>query len=151
MDENVNSPRPKLVGNFIRSRREILGLSQRALGQLFTPAVTTQFISNVERGVTPLPPNHVATLARALQISEDEILRALELEYAAKLSGKIPGRTSEGNLGIKEEDWDWFKRIYESFRNADSKAKTDFQSACENILKVGKSKIPDIADKSHHA
>ena len=42
---------PKLVGAFIRQRREALGLSQRALGLLFSPPVTTQFISNVERGV----------------------------------------------------------------------------------------------------
>ncbi len=51
-----------IVGAFIRQRRETLGLSQRALGQLFQPPVTTQFISNVERGVTPLPPVHISTL-----------------------------------------------------------------------------------------
>ena len=52
----VENKKPRLVGNFIRQKREALGLSQRALGQKFTPPVTTQFISNVERGVTPLSP-----------------------------------------------------------------------------------------------
>src|SRR5207248_2812738 len=81
--------RPKLVGSFIRQRRESLGLSQRALGLLFTPAVTTQFISNLERGVTPLPPAHVSTLARALSVAEDELTTLLSKEYSLKLSGRI--------------------------------------------------------------
>src|SRR3954470_10167785 len=89
-----NSKRPRLVGNFIRTRREALGLSQRALGLLFDPPVTTQFISNVERGVTPLPPAHVPTLTRALQVSEAEMMTLLEQEYTLKLSGR---------LGIQQE------------------------------------------------
>src|SRR4051795_11899745 len=80
---------PRLVGNFIRPRRETLGLSQRALGLLFTPPVTTQFISNVERGVTPLPPAHIPTLTKALNVSETEFMGLLEQEYAYKLSGRL--------------------------------------------------------------
>src|SRR3954470_22236072 len=84
-----SSKRLKIVGNFIRERREALGLSQRALGMLFTPPVTTQFISNMERGVTPLPPAQVPTLARGLSVAEGEIMSLLEREYAAKLSGRL--------------------------------------------------------------
>src|SRR3984957_15346979 len=84
-----SSKRPKIVGNFIRQRREALGLSQRALGLLFEPAVTTQFISNVERGVTPLPPAHVPTLTKALRVSESEMMALLEREYTQKLSGRL--------------------------------------------------------------
>src|SRR3954468_24285738 len=84
-----SSKRPKIVGNFIRDRREALGLSQRALGLLFTPPVTTQFISNVERGVTPLPPAHIPTLTKALNVSESEFMALLEQEYAYKLSGRL--------------------------------------------------------------
>src|SRR3989338_6697609 len=87
---------PLSVGNFIRQRREALGLSQRALGLLFTPPVTTQFISNVERGVTPLPPAHIPTLCRALKISESEVMAILEREYAVKLSGRL-GHGGEGD------------------------------------------------------
>src|SRR3954469_19062686 len=91
--------RPKLVGEFIRKRREALGLSQRALGLLFEPAVTTQFISNVERGVTPLPPAHVPTLAKALLVSEDEIMSLLEREYSLKLSGRLGKMASGAGAG----------------------------------------------------
>src|SRR6476469_7925558 len=93
-----NSKRPRLVGNFIRQRRETLGLSQRALGLLFNPPVTTQFISNVERGVTPLPPTHIPTLTNALKVSETEIRALLEREYSAKLSGRL-GRSPDAENG----------------------------------------------------
>src|SRR4051794_6713819 len=90
------SKRLKLVGDFIRKRRETIGLSQRALGQVFEPPVTTQFISNVERGVTPLPPIHIPTLAKALSVNDSEIMTLLEKEYAFKLNGRL-GKASETN------------------------------------------------------
>ena len=79
----------KLVGEFIRKRREALKMSQRSLGLMFDPPVTTQFISNVERGVTPLPPTHIPVLAKALTVSPSEITVLLEKEYAMKLSGRL--------------------------------------------------------------
>src|SRR5690349_10185472 len=89
------SKRGKLVGEFIRKRREALNLSQRSLGLLFSPPVTTQFISNVERGVTPLPPAHIPTLTKALNVSETELMALMEQEYAFKLSGRL-GRLEDG-------------------------------------------------------
>lgn len=85
----TNSRKPGLVGQFIRTKREALGLSQRGLGLKFTPPVTTQFISNVERGVTPLPPAHIPTLIQALQVTDSSFLEVMEREYAIKLSGKL--------------------------------------------------------------
>ena len=79
----------KLVGDFIKKRREDLGISQRSLGLGFNPPVTTQFISNVERGVTPLPPIHVPVLAKALSTDEAEILALLEKEYAMRLEWSV--------------------------------------------------------------
>ena len=131
--------RPKLVGSYIRERRESLGLSQKALGQLFQPAVTTQFISNIERGVTPLPPTHIATLARALSVAEAELLQVLEREYAQKLSGKL-GREAAAlgidpqTLPLQNEDREFFVSLYERYRRADEKTKKTFQSLCESIL-----------------
>jgi transcriptional regulator with XRE-family HTH domain len=68
-----SSKKLKYVGEFVRSKREELGMSQRELGKCFDPPVTTQFISNIERGVTPLPPIHVPVLARVLKVSESEL------------------------------------------------------------------------------
>lgn len=138
---------PRLVGAFIRQRRESAGLSQRALGLLFTPPVTTQFISNVERGVTPLPPSHVPILTRVLQIVPDEILKLLEKEYTFKLNGRIGSEVDASNSSLPEppahqlalltdkQDHDFMSQIYQFFRNADTKTKQEFKTLCENLIK----------------
>lgn len=153
--EMIDSPkRPKLVGSFIRQRRESLGISQRALGQLFEPAVTTQFISNLERGVTPLPPNHIGTLSRALQVPEAELTGLLEREYAAKLSGRLgkpmetaplTHSTTEAaapHLPVSSQDYAFMKTLYDAFRVADRKTRITFATVCESILNLPKMTPP---------
>lgn len=137
-----STKRPRVVGQFIRNRREGLKLSQRSLGQLFDPPVTTQFVSNVERGVTPLPPNHVSTIARALQISEGDLLAVMEQEYRAKISGKI-GHTdglatsmSLASATAGTPEYDFIRSIYEAYRTADTPTQQAFMNVCENMLHV---------------
>lgn len=138
----VNFKSSKLVGTFIKQRRQTLDLSQRALGQMLTPAVTTQFISNLERGVTPLPLNHLPNIAKALQINEAELTSLLEKEYALKLSqrlgvenGNLPNPQGDHRpLGIIGGDYDFIKKIYDAYRNADPKTQQTFLAACENIF-----------------
>jgi transcriptional regulator with XRE-family HTH domain len=141
-----STKRSKLVGEFIRKRREALGMSQRALGQLFSPPVTTQFISNVERGVTPLPPTHIPVLAKALSTSDAEIMVLLEKEYALKLNGRL-GRGDEDlknglavnpALIVASNDYDFIKTVYEAYKGADVNTRQAFVSVCENVLKVNK-------------
>lgn len=142
-----NNSRPKLVGNFIRQRREAAGLSQRALGMLFSPPVTTQFISNLERGVTPLPLNHVPTLTKALGINEAEMMTLLEQEYTLKLSGRLArmdfkaegaeaAKAAGTILPVQSEDLDFMRVLYNAYRQADPKTRQEFASVCENVLKV---------------
>lgn len=134
-----NTKRPRVVGQFIRNRRETLKLSQRSLGQLFDPPVTTQFVSNVERGVTPLPPNHVGTIARALQISEADLLAVMEQEYRAKISGKIGHdgiATSMSATTAGTPEYDFIRSIYEAYRTADTPTQQAFMNVCENMLHV---------------
>ena len=135
---------PRLVGGFIRKRRESLSLSQRALGQLFKPPVTTQFISNVERGVTPLPPSHVPTLAAALKVSEDELMNLLEREYAAKLSGRLgraaqaPQTSGDGKtqLIVSPGDYPFLRRLYDAYSRLDEKNRRAFVTVCESMLNL---------------
>ena len=94
----------KLIGSFIRQKREILGLSQRELGQRLTPPVTTQFISNMERGVTPLPPTHIPALASALGVTESEITQVLEKEFLLKISTKSRGGSAADGDSALEHD-----------------------------------------------
>ncbi len=127
-------------------------MSQRALGLLFDPPVTTQFISNVERGVTPLPPAHIQTLTRALMVTESEMMSMLEREYTAKLSDRCrvaseeisleppsaTGETHPKSLAIDPADLDFMRQLYDSYRQADIKARQAFQTVCESILKLPK-------------
>ncbi len=143
IDKNNKSNRKsKLVGQFIRKKREQLGLSQRELGQLFTPAVTTQFISNVERGVTPLPPAHIATLSKALKINESDILAVMEREYAARLSSQlgvdVVGSAGISQLSVAPGDFKFIKTLYDGYRTSDAESKKAFVTLCENVLGVPK-------------
>ncbi len=164
MIESPKSSRPKIVGSFIRQKREAAGLSQRALGLLFSPPVTTQFISNLERGVTPLPLNHIPTLVKALSVAEAEIMSLLEREYTMKLSGRlarVEGSTiGLGGLGttietdspngqvtlhlsaggtavpVAGDDAEFMKSLYDAYKNADIQTKSAFAAACESVLRL---------------
>jgi hypothetical protein len=112
---------------------------------LFTPPVTTQFISNVERGVTPLPPAHVPTLSQALQVSETEVMNLLEREYTLKLSGRLgkddgfaAGSLPGSRLEIIGPDSPFMKSVYEAYLRADNQTRQAFASVCESILHVSK-------------
>ncbi len=110
---------PNWVGAFIRQKREEKGLSQKELGQLFTPPVTTQFVSNLERGVTPVPATHVQAVVKALNLNEQELMLLMEKEYAAKLTSKIAGQNFEGQalmsapsvIVVAQADEEFFKEI----------------------------------------
>ncbi len=136
----------KIVGDFIRSKREGLQLSQKALGLLFEPAVTTQFISNLERGVTPLPHIHIPVLAKALQTTEAELASLVEKEYALKLSSKLGGgmptpddlRNSMLSVIVQNQDYPFIKGIYEAYQSADPQTRQAFASVCESILHLSR-------------
>jgi transcriptional regulator with XRE-family HTH domain len=127
----ASKKRPKIVGDFVRTRREALNLSQKAVGALFNPVVTTQFISNVERGVTPLPPAHIQTLCQALQVKEEEFRVLLEQEYAAKLGGKL----GQEALALTPED-KFIAQVKKAYLAATPEVKLVFQNSCRDILKT---------------
>ena len=122
-------------------------MSQKALGQAFSPPVTTQFISNLERGVTPLPHSHIPLLAKALGVSEGEIALLLEKEYALKLSTKLGTQLpSEADLQssmhsviVNNNDYSFMKSLYDAYQSADPKTRQAFASVCESVLNLPKS------------
>ncbi len=115
---------PNWVGAFIRQKRETKGFSQKELGQRFEPPVTTQFVSNLERGITPIPAVHIQALVRALDLNEQELMVLMEKEYAAKLTHKIAGGTefhssesAPAVLVVAKQDEEFFKWIVQSYNN----------------------------------
>ena len=124
--------RPCLVGTLVRKKREAVGLSQRALAQLFQPPVTTQFISNVERGVTPLPANHVALVARVLKMSEQELMDVMTQEFNQRLSGKL------GAPAVGSALPDVLKKLYGALAS-DVTKRDEFVALCESVLGIPRS------------
>jgi transcriptional regulator with XRE-family HTH domain len=115
---------------------------------IFNPPVTTQFISNVERGVTPLPPAHVPTLAKALNVPEPEIMNLLEKEYSQKLNERLgrpeqpatsdaaSGASGTPGLTIAPGDREFMQNVYEAYKQADVKTRETFATVCESLLNV---------------
>ena len=115
---------PNWVGSFIRQKREVKGFSQKELGQKFEPPVTTQFVSNLERGITPIPAVHIQALVKSLELNEQELMILMEKEYAAKLTHKIAGQHTDFNsetapavMVVAKQDEEFFKWIVQSYNN----------------------------------
>ena len=73
------------AGDYIRRGRERLGYSQRGLAKAFSPELSNQFISNVERGHTPIPPRLISYLVDLLELDADVLFGLIEREFALNL------------------------------------------------------------------
>jgi hypothetical protein len=154
MSEYVRSRKISAVGEFIKKHRQALKLSQKELGQKFTPPVTTQFISNIERGVTPLPLVHVSILAQAIQVDEAEIRLLLERDYSLKLAGRISGLGASAGgsepsvsplagslpppLHVAEKDYGFMAALYSAYQVADLQTQKAFAAVAETMLQLKK-------------
>lgn len=133
---------PNWVGAFIRQKREDKSLSQKELGQMLEPAVTTQFISNLERGVTPVPAAHIQALVRALGIQEPELMALMEKEYAAKLTHKIAGQSSFGSsdapsvVVVPKNDEEFFKWLLQNYNTLRDHDRDIFRQQVRNWFEI---------------
>ena len=59
----------------LRSRRRACDLTQEQLAARCGAEFTQQYVSALERGFRPTNPRHVETLARALEVTPEELLR----------------------------------------------------------------------------
>jgi transcriptional regulator with XRE-family HTH domain len=62
------------TGKLIRQAREKAGLTQREVSDRFG-FTTSQFISNLERGLSPVPMSMIRKLSRILKISERDLVK----------------------------------------------------------------------------
>lgn len=150
--ENINKKSlvksPNWVGSFIRQKREEKGFSQKELGQKFEPPVTTQFVSNLERGITPVPAVHVQALVRALGINESELMVLMEKEYAAKLTHKIAGQHTETHgehapavIVVAKQDEEFFKWAVQSYNNLSDVDRAQFKAQLKNWFELSLKRV----------
>jgi transcriptional regulator with XRE-family HTH domain len=70
---NQSMRKNNLLGERIKKAREIAGLSQKQVSDAMG-WTSAQFISNVERGKAPLPPQHIPIIARMIKLSENRLV-----------------------------------------------------------------------------
>lgn len=142
MNKKTLAKSPNWVGAFIRQKREEKGLSQKELGQKFEPPVTTQFVSNLERGITPVPAVHVQALVRGLEINEQELMILMEKEYAAKLTHKIAGQHMEPNsdapavIVVPRSEEAFFKMLVQNFNSLSESDRAQFKAQLKGIFEL---------------
>jgi len=145
--ENLNkkslSKSPNWVGSFIRQKREEKRLSQKELGQKLNPPVTTQFISNLERGITPVPAVHIQAIVKSLEVNEHELMALMEKEYAAKLTHKIAGHHGEhagegapAVMVVAKQDEEFFKFVLQSYNNLSDLDRTQFRAQIQSWFEL---------------
>lgn len=126
------SKKTSFLGSFIKTKRTELGLSQKALGSLLEPPVTTQFISNIERGATPLPAVHIQKLCQHLKIKEEDLILVMEKQYAEKLSHRVglPLGTNPTASGLPS----WWGNLAQNYLSSNKETQEQFIRACEDLF-----------------
>ncbi len=70
----------KELGNFLRAKREAAGLTQAEVAAVFNHS-SSQFISNIERGLCAVPLHIVTEVLKMYKVSANEFLKfILDLE-----------------------------------------------------------------------
>lgn len=80
----------KKLGLAIKTAREAKGLTQSDLAKALGLS-SAQFISNIERGVAPLPPHFVPPISRLLQVSEKRLIELIVDVYRSRVLRAVRG------------------------------------------------------------
>ena len=78
----------KKLGNYIKANRERLNISQRELSE-YLKLSSPQFISNIERGVAPIPTKMLGKLSKKLKIDVDDIIELMVEEARTELKKAV--------------------------------------------------------------
>ncbi len=117
----------KQIGIFIKQMREKRGLSQSQVAKLLK-LKTAQSISNIERGVSPLPRSKIKKLADVLGIEKKEIVTLALQEVQDKYS-RATGMTS-----LESDEVVLLQTLAERFRSAKTGEKSALKKRVERIL-----------------
>ena len=136
----------KQIGTFIRDLREKRGLSQGDVAKLLK-LKTAQSISNIERGVSPLPRAKIKRLAEVLGVKQNEIVMIvlqevqdryskaagvqLKVQKAAKPA--LPGFMSSTTLSTDERAL--LKTLAEKLTAAKSSQRSQLKLQVKRILR----------------
>lgn len=106
----------KQVGTFIKNLREKRGLSQADVAKLLS-LKTAQSISNIERGVSPLPKAKIKRLADILGVKKSDIVTMVlgeVQERVAKAAG-VQSRSIVVGSELSSEDFQLLTSLAQKF------------------------------------
>lgn len=125
----------KHVGSFIRQMREKRGLSQGDVAKLLN-LKTAQSISNIERGVSPLPRTKIKRLADILGVRKNEIVTVVLKEVQdrySKAAGVNGGSVVVAN-GLSSDEFGLLSMLAEKFRDAKSTDRVELRKQVKRIV-----------------
>jgi transcriptional regulator with XRE-family HTH domain len=75
------------AGKLVRNTRIERGMTQRALStQMGWSVKNTQYLSNLERSVSPFPPKYADRMAHVLRIPKNTLISAMVKDFSDALS-----------------------------------------------------------------
>ena len=89
----------KHIGNLVKQGREKKKRSQADIAEALG-LKTAQSISNIERGVSPLPPMHFKKLGEILGVPKQKFVDAALAEYAIALKKGMRLRAPSGTRSV---------------------------------------------------
>lgn len=125
----------KQVGSFIKNLREKRGLSQADVAKLLS-LKTAQSISNIERGVSPLPKAKIKRLADILGVKKGEIVTVVLREVqdrVAKAAG-VQSRSIVLGNELSTEDVELLSTLAHKFGVAKSTERASLKKQVKRII-----------------
>ena len=125
----------KHVGSFIKVLREKKGLSQADVAKLLS-LKTAQSISNIERGVSPLPRAKIKRLADVLGIKKGEIVTVVLREVSDRVSKAAGVQSKSLVMGpdLSNEDFAMLSSLAERLSIAKSAERLQIKKQVRKLL-----------------
>lgn len=125
----------KYVGNFIKELREKKGLSQSDVARMLN-LKTAQSISNIERGVSPLPRTKIKRLADVLGVKKGDIVGVVMQEVqerVAKAAGVQSRAIVVGNE-LSGEEFELVSGLVQRLRSAKTNERVSLKKQVRKLL-----------------
>ena len=121
----------KIISKLINKKRKVKGLSQKELAFKLGFS-TSQFISNIERGLADIPVNKAVQFAKILDIDESEFLGLI----SERAKSKTLENAVLGNNNLSKNIDPFLKNFIVAWESADTETKTALKHLLSKILNI---------------
>jgi len=119
------------VRKFLREKREAKGITQlkmaRALG-----LSSSQFVSNIERGLASIPVPKIKLYAQILGVNEKELFEVVQKDKIAEMEAKYKMKENTGTSVTSSK----FTNFFQEIETCSDKEKATIKSALSELIKA---------------